>query len=195
MHSESSIGFATSKPFLQWLCLGFIFTHPSEGSSSKFIIPTSSFLQRLYIFFSLRTSDVSGGPLLSPMVILFAPIFFKCNIRLVSVSLWVEPGKWSAVLKFGLSKTFFFFTVFTPRMSIAFLMPDSLSEVFTRETFDFLFSRDKFIGSSLADAMFFFPKAIADKAAPAANINSRLFIIYLPIFIFSLLFYLKHSTF
>jgi hypothetical protein len=65
---------------------------------------------------------------------LLAPISLKCNIKCVRVSLCVEPGKGSAVLKFGFRRTSFPFTGFTPKISIALLIPELLSEVLTRAT-------------------------------------------------------------
>ena len=164
------MGLATSKPFLQLLFSGFILTHSLLDSSSKFTSPTSSLLHSSYMPFSFRTSDVCGGPLLSPIVIFFAPISFKCNIKFVSVSLWVDAGKGSAVLKFGLRSTSFPFTGFIFRSSTALLMPVALSEVLIREIFDFMFLL----------AIVILPANTVDrKTLPDIFIKSRLLIITL----------------
>jgi len=90
---------------------------------------------------SCRTSAVSGGPLRSPMVMPLAPMDLSLSTSCSRVSLWVDPGNGSAVLKFGLSRTSLPCTGLLPRSSMAFPMPTTLSAVFTRATFVFPVAR------------------------------------------------------
>ncbi len=86
--------------------------------------------------FLSKTCGVGSGPLRSPMVRLLAPISRTRSRSALRVSLWVEPGVSSEVLKFGLMRTFFPLNGSIFRRSRHFFTPSALEPVMTRTTRD-----------------------------------------------------------
>jgi hypothetical protein len=107
------------------------------------------------------------------MVMLVAPMDLSVRMSCVSVSLCVEPGKGSAVLKFGLSSTSFPFTGLMPSSSTARLMPLARSAVLIQEIFvcPFLDSRCFCVATSVPPHASAAARAMP---APVAIRNSRL---------------------
>jgi len=85
-------------------------------------------------FFCSMAVRVSPMPLRSPTVIRPAPMAWSLRTRVLRVSLWVEPGGASALLKLGFrNKSLPFIELISSRSS-ALLTPVARSWVFTKAT-------------------------------------------------------------
>jgi hypothetical protein len=134
MYSDSTTAFGSENPFCQWLPGGLKCVQSSSPSSSKLIRPKPSSWASAGIPLSSMTFFVCGGPLLSPREIWAAPRDFSSRMIWRSVSLWVEPGAASAVLKFGLMRTDLPLGDAAPRSRKTSLTPWTRSVVLIRTT-------------------------------------------------------------
>src|SRR4030042_75125 len=120
--SASRTGLANQNPLSQCVPGGLILTHLSLGISSNTRHSNPNSSESAKIPFSWNTLLVFAGPLRSPTTIFLGSWAFRSSTTVLMVSMWVDPGVGSAVLKLGLMSTFFPLTRGMPNASTTFLV-------------------------------------------------------------------------